>query len=191
VELFEACLTAGHHPKLWKEAVVCVIPKLNCADYTFAKNFCPISLLECLGKLLEKVVARLIYWDMDKHQIVPTTQFGGRNTSSTLDASLALLHNIQSVQPAGLNCSTLLFDIQGFFDNIDHERLVQVLADLGFAPEIICWCRLFLQDCTVRLHFNSRTSDPFNFPVGTLQGSLVSLVLSIIYMVPLLHKMRA
>jgi hypothetical protein len=73
VELFEACLVVGHHPKSWKEAVVCVVPKPNRADYTFAKNFHPISLLECLGKLLEKVVARLIYRDMDKHQIVPTT----------------------------------------------------------------------------------------------------------------------
>jgi Reverse transcriptase (RNA-dependent DNA polymerase) len=191
VELFKACLVVGHHPKSWKEAVVCVVPKPNCADYTFAKNFCPISLLECLGKLLEKVVARLIYQDMDKHQIIPTTQFGGRNASSMLDASLTLLHDIQSAQQAGLHCGILLFNIQGFFDNINHERLVQVLVDLGFAPEIVCWCRSFLQDRTVRLCFNGHTSDPFNFPVGTPQGSLVSLVLSIIYTVLLLHKMRA
>ncbi|KAH9997875.1 hypothetical protein BJV77DRAFT_940992, partial [Russula vinacea] len=56
--LLQACLKAGHHPHLWKEAVVCVIPKPNRADYTLAKNFRPISLLECLGKLLEKVVAK-------------------------------------------------------------------------------------------------------------------------------------
>jgi ribonuclease HI len=191
VELFEACLAAGHHPKAWKEAVVCVIPKPNRADYTFAKNFRPISLLECLGKLLEKVVAKLLYRDMDKHQIVPTTQFGGRNVSSTLDAGLALLHDIQSAQQAGLQCGILLFDIQGFFDNINHERLVQVLEDLGFAPEIVRWCRSFLQGRTVRLRFNGRTSDPFDFPVGTPQGSPISPVLSIIYTAPLLHKMRA
>jgi hypothetical protein len=143
-----------HHPKSWKEAVVCVIPKPNHADYTYAKNFRPIALLECLGKLLKKVVAKLIYRDMDKHQIVPTTQFRGRNASSMLDAGLALLHDIQSAQQAGLQCGILLFDIQGFFDNINHARLVQILADLGFAPEIVRWCRSFLQDRTVRLCFN-------------------------------------
>ena len=42
----------------------------------------------------------------------------------------------------------------------------------------------------MRLHFNGRTSNPFEFTVSTPQGSPVSLVLSIIYTSPLLHKMR-
>ena len=62
--LLRACITAGHHPKIWKVATVCVIPKPNRADYTLAKNFCPISLLKCLGKLLEKLIAKLIYKEM-------------------------------------------------------------------------------------------------------------------------------
>jgi hypothetical protein len=94
VSLLSACLKAGHHPKPWKEAVVCIIPKPNRADYMLAKNFWPISLLKCLGKLLEKVVAKLIYSDMASHPLVPTTQFGGRNASSTLDTGLTILHNM-------------------------------------------------------------------------------------------------
>ena len=109
-----ACLKAGHHPWLWKEAMVCVIPKPNRADYTLAKNFQPISLLKCLGKLLEKVVAKLIYRDMTKHALVPSTQFGGRNASLTLDPGLTLVHDIQSAHHAGLRTGLLLFDIQGF-----------------------------------------------------------------------------
>ena len=190
VELLSACIRAGHHPRLWKEALVCIIPKPNRADYTLAKNFRPISLLECLGKLLEKVVAKLIYRDLAKHALVPTTQFGGRNASSTLDADLTVLHNIQIAHKAGLRSGILLFDIQGFFDNINHGRLVRILVDLGFAPELVNWCSSFLKDRTVKLKFNGKTSDPFDFAVGTPQGSPVSPVLSIIYTSPLLHKMR-
>ena len=188
--LFAACLKAGHHPRPWKEAVVCVIPKPNRADYTHAKNFRPISLLECLGKLLEKIIAKIIYREMTKHALVPTTQFGGRNASSTLDAGLSLLHDIQAAHRTGLRTGLLLFDIQGYFDNINHERLIQVFANLGFAPELVKWCRSFLTDRTVRLRFNGRASDPFDFTVGTPQGSPVSPVLSTIYTSPLLHKMR-
>jgi hypothetical protein len=81
---------------------VCVIPKPGRMDYTWAKNFRPISLLECLGKLLEKVVTKLIYSDMAKFSLVPTSQFGGRNCSSTTHAGLTLIHDIQSAYHAGL-----------------------------------------------------------------------------------------
>ena len=190
VNLMEACLKTGYHPRLWKEAIVSVIPKPKRADYTLAKNFRPISLLECLGKLLEKIVAKLIYADMSKHALIPTTQFGGRNASSTLDAGLALLHDIQSAHQAGLKTGILLFDIQGYFDNINHERLIKTFTDLGFAPELVKWCRSFLKDRTVRLKFNGKVSDPFDFTVGTPQGSPVSPVLSTIYTSALLYRMK-
>ena len=190
IDLFEACLKAGHHPCLWKEAIVGIIPKLKQADYTLAKNFQPILLLECLGKLLEKLVAKLIYRDMSKHALILTMQFGGRNTLLTLDAGLTLLHDIQSAHQSGLKTEILLFDIQGYFDNINHEHLIKIFMDLGFTPELVKWCRSFLKDYTVRLKFNSKILDPFDYTVGTPQGSPVSPVLSTIYTSPLLHKMK-
>jgi len=111
MNLLAACLKAGHHPRPWKEAIVCVIPKPNRADYTHAKNFRPISLLECLGKLLKKLIAKILYREITKHALVPTTQFGGRNASSTLDAGLTLLHDIQAAHKMGLRTGVLLFDI--------------------------------------------------------------------------------
>ena len=84
LNLLEVCLKAGHRPKTWKEAVVCMISKPKRTDYSLVKNFRPISLLECLRKLLEKIVARLVYRDLMNYPLVPSTQFGGRNASSTL-----------------------------------------------------------------------------------------------------------
>jgi len=136
-------------------------------------------------------VAKLIYRDLNHFPLVPSTQFRGCNASSTLDAGLTLLHNIQSVHQAGLKCGLLLFDIQGFFDNINRNRLVQVFVNLGFTPELVNWCRSFLTDRTVRLKFNSKSLDPIETEVGTSQGLPVSPVLSIIYTMPLLHQMRS
>ena len=96
--LLEGCIQAGYHPNRWKEAIVCIIPKPNQADYTLPKNFHPISLLECLGKLLKKIIKKIIYRDIAKHALVPTNQFGGHNSSSMLDAGLMLLHDIQLAQ---------------------------------------------------------------------------------------------
>ena len=190
MNLLTACLKAGHHPKPWKEAIMCVIPKPNHADYLLAKNFWPIFLLECFGKLLEKIVAKLIYSEMAKYALVPTMQFGGRNMSSALNAGLTLLHNIQAAHRTKLRAGILLFDIRGYFDHINHDRLLHSFKNLGFAPELNKWCQSFLKDHTVKLKFNGETSDAFDFVVGTPQGSPASPVLSTIYTSALLHKMK-
>jgi hypothetical protein len=131
-----------------------------------------------------------MYQDIIRHDLVPTNQYGGRMASSTVDAGLCLTHDVQNTHAAGLRTGICLFDISGFFDNVNHPRLVQLISDLGFAPEIVKWCGSFLADRRVRLKFNGALSDPMDSEVGTPQGSPISPVLSVIYTSPLLHKVR-
>ena len=56
--LANTCLEVGYHPRAWRRALVVVIPKPDRADYTQAKNYQPISLIECLSKLIEKGVSK-------------------------------------------------------------------------------------------------------------------------------------
>ena len=107
--------------------VVVIIPKPDKTDYTLPKAYHPISLLECMSKLLEKVVANRIQHDITALDLVPTNQFSGRQHSSCTDTGLTLLHNIQTTHAAGLKCAILLFDIQGFFDNVNHGRLISLV----------------------------------------------------------------
>src|SRR6266446_1000561 len=180
-DLIAGCIRAGHHPLIWRQAIVCAVPKPHRPDYSLAKNFRPVSLLECMGKLVEKLMARLLYSEIIRFDLLPTNQFGGRMASSTLDAGLSLVHDVKVAHRAGLRTGLLLFDIQGFFDNINRERLMQIIADLGFAQEIVDCTSAFLSDRTVRLKFNRHISDPFSSEVGTPQGSPISPVLSVLY----------
>ena len=190
VHLFNACITAGFHPTTWHKAIVMVIPKPNRADYSLPKNYRPIALLECLGKLLEKSLTQCIYYDISMHNLVLTNQFGARDSSSTLDAGLVLLHNAQLALTQHLRCRALLFDIQGYFDNINHTRLVCVFEKLSFLGPFIRWLCSFLTDWYIRLCFNSLSVDPLSILVGTPQGSPILPVLFIIYTALLLHKMK-
>jgi Reverse transcriptase (RNA-dependent DNA polymerase) len=81
----------------------------------------------------------------------------------------------------GSVCGTLLFDIQGFFNNVNHARLVALVRALGFSVEICSWTSFFLQDRSVRLCFNNYTSESIDLELGTPQGSPILLSLSIIY----------
>ena len=188
--VFNACITLGYHPPTWKSAVVVVIPKPDKPDYTLPKAHRPISLLETMSKLLEKVIAQRFRHDIVEHELIPTTQFGGRRYSSCLDAGLSLLHDIQAAHGLGLKCGMLLFDVKGFFDHVNHDRLTAVISALGFHPSLGAWTRAFLADRKVRLRFNSLLADERDQPVGVPQGSPLSPVLSIVYTSALLHNMQ-
>ena len=58
--LIRVHIRLGVHPPTWKTARGVVIPKPGKADYGAAKAYRVISLLNCLGKMVEKVAAILI-----------------------------------------------------------------------------------------------------------------------------------
>jgi hypothetical protein len=157
--IYNACITLGHHPARWKEATVVVIPKADKPDYSAAKAYQPISLLENLSKLLEKVVAKHFQHNIVTHKLIPTNQFGGCTHFSCLDAGLTLIHNVQTVHANGLKVGILLFDVQGFFDNVNHARLMVIICNMGFTPSLAQWMESFLAHHKVCLRFNNITLD--------------------------------
>ncbi|KAI5116547.1 hypothetical protein M0805_001288 [Coniferiporia weirii] len=132
--LFSACLQHSVHP--WTSAVIVVIPKPNKPDPSLPRAFRPIALLECMGKLLEKIVATCLTFDCGRFNLVPTNQFGGQSCSSTIDAGLSLIHNIQVAHRRKLCVSGLALDIKGYFDNVNHCRLLRIMVLLGFPHEL-------------------------------------------------------
>ena len=59
--LYKALIQFGYHPKCWKEAVGVILKKPN-RKATIPKSYRVVSLLNCLGKVAEKIIAaRLSY----------------------------------------------------------------------------------------------------------------------------------
>ena len=186
LKLANACISTGYHPIEWRKALVVVIPKLGKDDYSMAKSYRPISLLECLSKLIEKVMSKRFLYDVDKYALIPTTQFGTRAFSCTTDAGITLVHDVEHALRNGKKCAALLFDIKGFFDNVHKDRLAATIENLGFSEGVKSWALSFLSARRVRMTFNGITSTEQEQSVGTPQGSPVSPVLSAIYTSPLL-----
>ena len=103
---------------------------------------------------------------------------------------MTLVHDIQSAHAGGLKVGMVLFDVKGFFDNINHERMVAILENLGFDEHTMEWVKEFLRERKVRLSFNCITSEERIQLVGVPQGLPLSPVLSIIYTSGLLHLMK-
>ena len=76
-KIYSDSVRLGYFPKLWKSATVKVIPKPN-KDAKYAKNFRPISLLSCLGKVLERVIADRLSVHMENNNMFAKSQSGFR-----------------------------------------------------------------------------------------------------------------
>ncbi|KAF8623926.1 hypothetical protein AX17_007254 [Amanita inopinata Kibby_2008] len=180
--LINGCVHQGTHPKAFKVGIIAVVPKPRKADTSNPRAYRPIALLECLGKLVEKLIAQRLTYEAGHGNLIPTNQFGGRDKSSVIDAGLSLTHDIQAAWKNGLSLSFLAIDVKGYFDNVNHDRLVHMLKLLGFAPEIVAWTKSFLADRTVRIRIDDHTGNPTTLAgVGIPQGSPVSPILSSIY----------
>jgi hypothetical protein len=115
-------------------------------------------------------VSKRLLFAIDKYELIPTTQFGTRAFSSTLDAGLTLMHDVQAAMRRKEKVGILLFDIKGVFDHVKRDRLKGIMENLGFPREYCEWAHSFLSDRKVRLSFNNFTSDEMGQPVGTPQG---------------------
>jgi hypothetical protein len=84
-----------------------------------------------------------------------------------------------------------LFDILGFFNNVNPERAIAILQNLGFPPNVCKWTLSFLTGREAAIHLENYISPPFPILNGTPQGSPLSLILSALYMSPLLKMAKS
>ncbi len=115
---------------------VIILNKPNRLDYSLTKAYWPISLLECMGKLLEKIVIKQLNHDILMFNLLSMTQFGSRLHHTATNAIAVLVHCIQATCATNNAGALLLFNILGFYDNLHPGQLTQVIYDKGFPPNV-------------------------------------------------------
>jgi len=183
-------LHLGVHNQQWKSAITVVLTKPNKPSYSNPRAYRPIQLLECLGKLLEKIVAKRFTFDIGKYELVPFEQFGGRSAASCIDAGLLLVHDIELAWKNGKVALFLAIDIKGFFDNINHRRMIKVLWEAGFPLPEVRWVESFLSNRCASIRLDDYTSPMSPIDIGSPQGSPCSPVLSVLYSAALIITVR-
>jgi hypothetical protein len=121
----------GYHPRSWREATTVIIPKPNKPDYSSIKAYRPIALLNCLGKILETLMASRIAQMVEAHHLLHPDQIGGRPQHSAIDAAMALMYAIDTNAGNKWVTSALFIDVRGAFDNVSSTRLLHTMRQLG------------------------------------------------------------
>ena len=136
-----------------------------------------------IGKLLTKVVAKRLQFEVQGHNLFHDGQFGGISRHSTTDVGLILMDMITENRDRGLHTTILARDIAQFFPSMSHEVICALLTKLGFNSKIIHFLAAFLQDRSTTYTWDGIATDThFQCSDGVPQGDPLSPVLSALYL---------
>ena len=190
ISLMQKCLRKGYHPKSWRKAIAVAIPKPNKPDYSNPRAYRLITLLECLAKVLERIVANRLTFIAGSLNLIPPNQFGGRSNSSTDDAIMTFVTDVQTAWNNGKVTSALTFDIKGYFDFVNHDRLLHELRRKHLPLEYIKWTHSFLSDREAAICIDGKCGQMSPVENGIPQGSPVSPVMASFYSAELIEKFK-
>jgi hypothetical protein len=82
----------------------------------------------------------------------------------------------------------LLFNISGYFDNLNPDCMAKIFRDKGFPSRVVKWVKAFMANQYATLKIGNFTTQPFNITHSTPQGSLLSPILSTLYTANLIES---
>src|SRR5690606_653438 len=184
-DLYRNILDQGYHPLCCKEATGAIIPKPNKPDYKVVKAYRIVALLNCLGKIAEKLVACRLSTLCETYQLLHKDQIGGRKQRSAVDAILALVSDVENNWNKKLVTSALFLDVKGAFDNVSRVRLLQTMRQMRIPTPLVHWVEHFMTERSIQLAFDGQREGMVPVDTGIPQGSPVSPILFLIYLKPL------
>ena len=171
LHIINTCLFNSDFPDSWKHSIVHPIYKSG--DPSSPSNFRPISIVPVLGKIVERVVQRQLYYYLSTNHLLSPTQHGFRPRHSTETALVSVADRILAASDQGEISLLCLIDLSKCFDIIDHSILLSKLSQYGVDTS---WFASYLSGHTQTVSFTDKTgkkhiskSLPNN--IGVFQGS--------------------
>ena len=152
-------------------------------------NYRSVSLLSAVGKVLERIVAKVICQHMSESHLLPDRQFDFRPRHSTSDLLLLLSKNWQDALDEGLNTLVVVLDIVGAYDRVCHAGLVEKLCAKGIQGDLLVLLEDYLRERTLQMVINEQSSRPSPIQALVPQGSVLGPILWNIYINDLLWQL--
>lgn len=179
LKLYNQIWHTSTYPRKWREADI--IPLLKPGkDPTLTSSYRPISLTNCMGKLLEKMVSTRLVWCLERYNHLSPCQMGFRKNRSTIDNMVILENAIQNNFALRQHLVAVFFDIEKAYDMTWRYGILQTLHKWGYRGNLPLFIQSFLSDRKFRVRIGSITSTKYKLENGIPQGSTLSVNLFII-----------
>lgn len=144
-------------------------------------SYRPISLLNTLGKILEKVVQRRLIDFIEEKNLLPECQFGFRKGHSTTHQAMRIKRFITSNKQRKRSTGMLILDIEKAFDSVWHNGLIHKLIKMKLPTFLTRIINAFVRDRKFAVQVNNASSTRLKIPAGLPQGSCISPILYALY----------
>lgn len=168
-------LKNGVFPNKCKEGKV--LPLFKGGDRNEIKNYRPISILNTLSKIIEKIVKNRLTKFLDMNEILSRNQFGFRERMGTSDAISKLSHHVLNTLDQNKQCIGVFLDLAKAFDTVCHRLLIEKLNNIGVVGKALSWFKSYLTDRTQVVHINNISSNVAGIEYGVPQGSVLGPIL--------------
>ncbi len=134
-----------YHLKIWREDTRIILKKSDKLNYSILKTYRIITLLNCLNKVAEKIIAvQLSYTAEINDKLLNFDQMRGRKQRSAIDAVLNLVHDVQMTKSWENTLIYLLLNVKEVFDHVALKQLIKILIKLKILINLINWVKCFL-----------------------------------------------
>eukprot|EP00253_Pinus_taeda_P026957 PITA_26957 len=160
------CRLSGKIPSAIKSTFIALIPK---SDKPISYNdFRPISLCNCLYKIMAKILANRLKSILSAH--ISLEQFSflqNRQIHEAIGSAQELLHSMQSKKLKGM---ILKVDLSKAFDKASLLYIRMLLTHLGFPYMFIKWIMSCITDVAYNILLNGSPTPFFTAERGLRQG---------------------
>ena len=144
-------------------------------------SYRPISLLNCMGKLFEKIISNRIQEFIEDNNIINPWQQAYQPHKEANEHIMIINEYMKKVKENKKLAALLLMDVEKAFDAVWHNGLLKKLHDMELPSDILRIISSFLTDRTIQVKIGNTLSEVVQLLAGTPQGSILSPLLFILF----------
>nr|XP_012146122.1 PREDICTED: RNA-directed DNA polymerase from mobile element jockey-like [Megachile rotundata] len=168
----------------WKEAILIIYNEPQ------KRALRPISLMNCLGKTLERMVnERMRVWAEEENRM-NINQNGFRTWRSTMDNISILVNGIRENWGKGRKVMAAFIDVKSAYDNVKHDGMIRGLKEMGCPTKMSRYIESWLNERKIEIRMVDGNAVRMKLQKGLPQGSVLSLLLYNLYTVGIVERLR-